>query len=64
MRPLPADEGGGWLATLPDLPGCMGDGATESEAIADVREAAMGWIEAARDMGREVPAPSPMREAV
>ena len=25
VRPLAADDGGGWLATFPDLPGCMGD---------------------------------------
>ena len=51
-------EGGGWLATIPDLPGCTGDGDTEVEAIADVREAALGWIEAALEMGRAIPEPS------
>jgi predicted RNase H-like HicB family nuclease len=27
LRPLSAEEGGGWLAEVPDLPGCMSDGA-------------------------------------
>ena len=58
VRPLSPEDGGGFLARIPDLPGCVGDGETEVEAIADVREAAIGWIEAAHDMGRGVPAPS------
>jgi hypothetical protein len=33
IRPLPADEGGGYLTEFPDLPGCMSDGATIEEAI-------------------------------
>jgi hypothetical protein len=28
VRPLSADEGGGWLAEDPDLPDCMSDGKT------------------------------------
>lgn len=28
IRPLSAAEGGGWLAEVPDLPGCMSDGVT------------------------------------
>jgi hypothetical protein len=32
VEPLPMAEGGGFLATAPDLPGCMGDGATPEEA--------------------------------
>ena len=35
IRPLSPDEGGGWLATFPDLPGCMGDGETPEAAIED-----------------------------
>lgn len=39
IRPLSAEEGGGFLATFPDLPGCMADGETPEEAIADARGA-------------------------
>jgi hypothetical protein len=35
IRPLTEDEGGGWLIEFPDLPGCMSDGATIEEAIAN-----------------------------
>lgn len=58
ISPLPSDEGGGFIATVPDLPGCMSDGATPEEALANVQDAIAVWIEAARDMGRNVPPPS------
>lgn len=57
MRPLAAEEGGGWLVTFPDLPGCMSDGETPEEALANVRDAVAAWIDAMRDAGREIPAP-------
>ena len=28
IEPLSSDEGGGFLVTVPDLPGCMADGET------------------------------------
>ena len=57
LRPLDAAEGGGWLATVPALPGCMGDGETEMEAIEDVRLAALEWADAAVVHGDPIPAP-------
>ena len=32
IRPLSQEEGGGYLITFPDLPGCMSDGDTPDEA--------------------------------
>jgi antitoxin HicB len=58
VEPLPIEEGGGFLATAPDLPGCMSDGATPEEAVANVQDAIAVWIEAARDLGHPVPKPS------
>lgn len=58
ITPLPLEEGGGFLATVPDLPGCMSDGETPEEAIRQVQDAIAAWLEAAADMGRPVPAPS------
>ncbi len=55
IRPL--DEGDGWLATFPDLPGCMGDGATPEAAIADGYEAATAWLSVAQECGDPVPKP-------
>jgi antitoxin HicB len=58
VEPLPDEDGGGFAAIVPDLPGCMSDGDTPEEALANVRDAIAAWIEAARDLGRPVPAPS------
>ena len=55
---LSADDGGGWLATVPDLPGCTSDGDTIEHALASVDDAIGCWIEAARRLGRDVPEPA------
>lgn len=57
IEPLSAADGGGFLATVPDLPGCMSDGATPEAAVRNVQDAIAAWIEAARDLGHEVPQP-------
>mgnify|MGYP000548382227 CR=1 FL=1 len=57
LRPLGTEEGGGWLISFPDLPGCMSDGESPEEAIANGRDALDAWLSAARDAGREIPAP-------
>ncbi|MGH6787058.1 MAG: type II toxin-antitoxin system HicB family antitoxin [Novosphingobium sp.] len=58
IRPLPEAEGGGFLALAPDLPGCMSDGETPAEALANVYDAIECWIEAAMSLGKPVPEPS------
>lgn len=57
LRPLAADEGGGWLASFPDLPGCMADGETPEEAMREARDAAESWLATAREFGDPIPAP-------
>jgi antitoxin HicB len=57
IRPLSDEEGGGYLATVPELPGCKSDGETPQEALENVLDAINCWIEAAREMGRTVPPP-------
>ena len=57
IRPLGEDEGGGWLITYPDLPGCMSDGESPEEALGNGRDALAAWLQAARESGREVPHP-------
>jgi len=58
IEPLTAEDGGGYLATLPDLPGCMSDGATREEAARNVADAIEAWIEQALALGRDIPKPS------
>ena len=58
IEPLSDEDGGGYFATVPDLPGCMSDGATREAAARNVGAAIAAWIEAARRLGRAVPPPS------
>ena len=58
IRPLTEEDGGGYLAEVPDLPGCMGDGETIEEALHDVESAIHSWIQAAKEFGDPVPRPS------
>ena len=58
IEPLSEEDGGGYFATVPDLPGCMSDGETPEEAIVNVQDAILCWIEAAGELGREVPRPT------
>lgn len=58
IAPLSVEEGGGFSAIVPDLPGCISDGETPEQAIANVQDAISSWIEAANDLGRAIPSPS------
>ena len=57
MRKLSANEGGGYLIEFPDLPGCMSDGDTIEEAIANGEDAINCWVNAAKDSCRDIPSP-------
>ncbi len=57
VEPLSDADGGGWLATVPALPGCMGDGDTPEAALADAERAIIEWHAAAKALGRDVPGP-------
>lgn len=52
---LSTEEGGGYLIEFPDLPGCISDGDTIEEAIANGRDALFCWIETARKHGDDIP---------
>jgi antitoxin HicB len=58
IEPLSAEEGGGFIALVPDLPGCLSDGETAQEALASVQDAIASWIDEAKALGRPIPAPS------
>ena len=57
LRKLHEDEGGGWMAEIPNLPGCMSDGETPEEAIDNLDDAKKSWIETCLELGRPVPEP-------
>jgi antitoxin HicB len=58
IRRLHPDLGSGYVAIVPDLPGCLSDGETPPEAYENMQDAIECWIEAAQEMGHSVPEPS------
>ncbi|MGI6100799.1 MAG: type II toxin-antitoxin system HicB family antitoxin [Lentisphaerae bacterium] len=52
-----SEEDGSFLAEVPELPGCMADGATYQEALANAEQIILEWVETATALGRTVPKP-------
>ncbi len=53
-------EEGGYTVIVPSLPGCITQGDTWQEAMANAREAIAGYIEALKDIGKPVPVELPI----
>jgi predicted RNase H-like HicB family nuclease len=52
-----SEEDQAFIVTVPELPGCMADGATYELALANARLAIAEWIDTARALDRPVPQP-------
>ena len=50
-----SEEDQAYIAEVPELPGCMADGATYEEAVKNIQVTISEWIETARALGREIP---------
>jgi len=50
-------EDEGYIATVPELPGCSAFGETEEGALKEVKVAIDLWVEIAEKEGREIPKP-------
>ena len=48
---------GCFVVEIPELPGCMADGATYEEAVAAARIVIDQWVATARELGRPIPEP-------
>ncbi|HDG96748.1 MAG TPA: type II toxin-antitoxin system HicB family antitoxin [Desulfobacterales bacterium] len=48
-------EDGYWVAECPSLPGCISQGKTRQEAIANIKEAIEGYIISLEEDGLPVP---------
>jgi len=46
-----------FIVEVPELPGCMADGASYEEAIRNAQQVIEEWIETARELGRAIPEP-------
>ena len=55
IRPLSKEEGGGYFAEIPDLPGCVADGETVDEAVRAIESAIVAWIKTAKEFGDPIP---------
>ena len=52
-----SEEDQAFLAEVPELPGCMADGATYQEALANAEVIIQEWLETAKELGRPIPQP-------
>jgi predicted RNase H-like HicB family nuclease len=52
-----SDEDQSYIAEVPELPGCMADGASYQEAVANAETIIAEWIETARQLNRPIPVP-------
>lgn len=56
IRPLSAEEGGGYLISYPDFSDCIADGESMEEALKNGRDALKATIAALKSKGLKVPA--------
>lgn len=54
---IPDKADGGFVANIPDLPGCISQGETEEEALRMIEKAKALWIKATLESGKDVPLP-------
>ena len=54
---LPEEDGGGYIAIVPELPGCIADGRTPEEALNAAEDAIKTWIEIEKEDGGVIPSP-------
>ncbi|MFH1734945.1 MAG: type II toxin-antitoxin system HicB family antitoxin, partial [bacterium] len=46
-----------FIAEVPELPGCIADGKSKEEALANVEVIIQEWLETAKQQGRKIPKP-------
>ena len=52
-----SDADAAFVAEVPELPGCMADGATYEQALDNAQTTMHDWIETATQLNRPIPAP-------
>ena len=58
------EEDGGYSVSVPSLPGCFSQGDSYQEALENIKEAIVGWVEVSREFGDEIPQPDAVIELV
>ncbi len=57
IETLSEEDGGGYLISYPDLPGCFSDGDTTEESIEMGEDARHAWIQTRYEDGFDIPEP-------
>ena len=52
-----SNDDNAYIAEVPELAGCMADGASYDEVLHNIQIIIGEWIETAKSLGREIPAP-------
>lgn len=50
-----SEEDDSFIAEIPELPGCMADGISYQDSLANAENAIELWVETARSLDREIP---------
>ncbi len=58
----PIEDGSGYYAKVPDLPGCITTGNSLSDAIDQITDAMSAWLVVAEDEGEPITPPSPQEK--
>jgi len=62
MEIIPDVEEGGFVASFPELPGCITCGETMKDAMENAIDAKKAWIQTELEEGAEIPEPSVIHE--
>lgn len=52
-----SDDDQAFIVEVPELPGCMADGATYLEAVSNAEKVISEWIQTAKELHRPIPTP-------
>lgn len=58
----PIEDGTGYYAKVPDLPGCITTGSSLPDAIEQITDAMNAWLVVAEDEGNEIAPPTPQEQ--
>ena len=58
----PIEDGSGYYAKVPDLPGCISTGKNLSDAIDQITDAMNAWLVVAEDEALEINSPTPQHK--
>ncbi len=55
---LTKEDGGGWIAEIPELEACKSDGESPEEALINIQDVLEDWLEVAKEDNRPIPSPN------